>query len=190
MYKLRIDVRDDRGFTLIEGILAVSILSIVVLAISPLLSLGIRTSDYTGGKMIHQREVAVIAANIRNSVLASSSIIVDLADPPTDSPNLDFAITEVTVDENGIQQVSTTYYRYTRSAFSVIRKQMDYDEVTGELVEGGYDPEWTYGSQVTELVFNFVVDAETGTLTYVKATITMGSGEDMYSMTISVSPRN
>jgi type II secretory pathway pseudopilin PulG len=178
----------EGGMTLIELTLAMTISSVIILAILSVFTNTLRVNDYGSDLIANQQEVVAIANRIRDDILNADPIIPDPANPSGPSGHLDFGQSEVAVSGGALVK-SYSYYRYTRSGGAVVKLSTTYDEGVGAMTGIGA-PVWSRGDNVTGLEFRYDIDPGTGTVHMVTVHITVGKGKAAYSQTISVSPRN
>jgi type II secretory pathway pseudopilin PulG len=179
----------ERGITLMEITLALTISSVIALSVLSAFTNTVRVNDQSSAIIANQLDAITIAQRLRDDILKADPVIPDPANPSGPSDHFDFAESEVAVSGGALVK-SYTYFRYERSGGAVVKLPATYDDELGAMASTGEDPVWSYGDSVSRLEFEYDISPASGAVLMVTVHITVGVGNEAYSQTISVAPRN
>lgn len=179
----------ERGITLVELTLALTISSVIILTVLSAFTSTLRVNDNSSDLIANQQDVMAIAHRIREDILNADPVIPDPTKPSGPSGHFDFGVSEVVVSGGALVK-SYSYYRYTRLDGAVVKLPATYDEGLGAMTGTGDAPVWSRGHSVSRLEFEYDIASGSGTALLVTVHITAGEGAGAYSQTIRVAPRN
>lgn len=180
---------EERGLTVIEMLVTLTMSSIILLAIVQAFSHTLRLNRQSDEVLVNQQVVMVIGQNIRADVLRADPIVPDPSNPAGPSDHFDFGLPRIDIVGGSFVR-TRDYYRYALHQGSVVKLPAEYDETLGRIVPSGQEPVWRYGENVSRLKFEYEIDPSSGAVVLVKISITAGEGDQAYSQTIVVAPRN
>lgn len=185
---LRVFQSED-GLTVVELILALAISSIIVFITFSAFIGALRVNEHNSDTLVNQQTMMVIIERLRADIMRADPVILDPVDPDGPSDHFDFGVSEVTT-AGGALIHTRSYYRYTVSSGEIVKRPIEYDDASGQMVDTGEEPVWSYGNNVSDLKFTYDISPSDGSVRTVTVSITVGSGSGAYSQTIKVAPRN